>query len=140
MRDDLTGSLHLGLAKSPNSKTLSPETALKMDPVSVLLQRFKASISSCKTLSVPVCARPLCRDTKVSTQISVMVTTLGWRNPELHRISRQIKIKQSKLNCWNLFNTLISWDFAYLQQQISNSREMHSSLWNKEGTVYQAFV
>lgn len=111
-----------------------------MDPVSVLIQRVKASISSWKTLSVPVCARPLCRDTKVSTQISVTVTTLGWRNPELHRISRQTKIKQPKLNCWNLFNTLLSQDFAYLQQQISNSREMHSSLWNKEGTVYQAFV
>lgn len=140
MRDDLTGSLHLGPAKAPNSKSLSTETAFKMDPVLVLLQRVKASISSCKTLSVRVCARPLCRDTKVYTQISVMVSALGWRNPELHRISKQTKIKQSKLNCWNLFNTLFSQDFAYLQQQISNSREMHSSLWNKEGTVYQAFI
>lgn len=37
MSEGLGGSLHLGSAKSPNSKNLSTETAFEVDAVLVLL-------------------------------------------------------------------------------------------------------
>lgn len=47
MSEDLAGSLHLGPAKAPNSKSLSTETAFEVDTVLVLLQRVKAPLYFC---------------------------------------------------------------------------------------------
>lgn len=61
-------------------------------------------------------ARSPCRDTEVYAQIVVEVTTLGWRSPDLHRISKHTKIKQARLNGWHPFK-ILSQNFAYFLQQ-----------------------